>query len=412
MSDSITLAPAKPALHENGNLASYACHAHKTRGRLVDENECAERSAFRRDCDRIVHSTAFRRLEYKTQVFINHEGDHYRTRLTHSLEVAQIARSIARILKLDEDLAETLALAHDLGHTPFGHAGEDALNEVSKAYGGFSHNEQSFRILTQLEHKYAEFNGLNLTWETLEGVMKHNGPIIGKFMDKKRYDGTVPETVAAHNEKQDLELDSFASAEAQAAAFADDIAYNNHDIDDGLRAGLFSVDDLCDLPVIGSIITDVRQTYPTVEEPRLVHEVIRRMISIMVGDVINTTLENIKTYQIETVEDIRGLGKPLVHFSAEMDANQKQIKAFLMDNMYRHYKVCRMTSKARRIVADLYGIFTEEPECLPTLWRDAVKRSTNEKEKSRIISDFIAGMTDRFAVKEHQRLFDLTYQNQ
>ncbi len=392
--------------------ASYACHSEKTRGRLVNEEECFGRSAFRRDCDRIVHSTAFRRLEYKTQVFINHEGDHYRTRLTHSLEVAQIARSIARNLALDEDLAETLALAHDLGHTPFGHAGEDALDEAAKEYGGFSHNEQSFRILTQLEQKYAEFNGLNLTWETLEGIIKHNGPITGPLHDKKRYDGSVPETIARYNEKHNLELESFASAEAQAAAFADDIAYNNHDIDDGLRAGLFTVDDLKELPVIGEVISQVKHKYPNIEQDRLVHEAIRRMISVMVGDVIDTTLHNIKQYEIKTSDDIRALGRPLVHFSKSMDASQKEIKAFLMRNMYRHYKVCRMTSKARRIVTDLYGIFMEEPECLPTLWRDAVKRCKSAKEESRVIADFIAGMTDRFAIKEHQRLFDLTYQNQ
>ena len=411
MSNSITVEKKTLAATDAG-LASYACKPSQTKGRLVNENECSERSAFRRDCDRIIHSTAFRRLEYKTQVFINHEGDHYRTRLTHSLEVAQIARSIARILKLDEDLAETLALAHDLGHTPFGHAGEDALDEASKEHGGFSHNEQSFRILTQLEQKYADFDGLNLTWETLEGLIKHNGPITGRLHDPKRYDGTIPETIAKHNLKQDLELDSFASGEAQTAAFADDIAYNNHDIDDGLRAGLFTIDDLGQLPVIGEIIFAVKKEYPNLEEPRLIHEFIRRMISVMVSDVIQTTVNNIENYGVITAEDIRKIEHPLVHFSAEMDKNQKEIKSFLMKNMYRHYKVCRMTSKARRIVADLYEIFMAEPECLPTQWRNAVVAAGSNREKSRVISDFIAGMTDRFAIKEHQRLFDLTYQNQ
>lgn len=412
MVDTIEKVTDKNPLVREAQLAPYACDPAKTRGRLIAEEECYGRSAFRRDCDRIIHSTAFRRLEYKTQVFVNHEGDHYRTRLTHSLEVAQIARSIARNLGLNEDLAEALALAHDLGHTPFGHAGEDALNDASKEFGGFSHNEHTFKILTQLEFKYAEFNGLNLTWETLEGVLKHNGPITGPLADTKKHGAVVPPTILAHNEKQDLMLDSFASAEAQSAAYADDIAYNNHDIDDGLRAGLFRLEDLHDLPIIGGVIDEVVQHYPGIETPRLVHEAIRRMISIMIADLINCANENIKQYKVESVDDVRQLGRPLIHFSAQMEKDQQVIKAFLMENMYRHYKVCRMTSKARRMVKELYEFFMREPECLPTSWRAAVWRCENEKEKSQIVSDFIAGMTDRFAMKEHERLFELGYQNQ
>jgi dGTPase len=377
-------------------LASYACHYTDTKGRLHSEPEDPARSSFQRDRDRIIHSAAFRRLEYKTQVFVNHEGDHYRTRLTHSLEVSQLARSICRSLYLDEDLAEALALAHDLGHTPFGHAGEDSLKDVTKAFGGFDHNAQTIRILTHLEQRYAEFDGLNLTWETLEGVAKHNGPVEGPYH----------RALAIYNDKQDLDLYTYASGEAQVAALADDIAYNNHDMEDGLRAGLFELDELEDLPLVGDIIIEMRQKYPDVSKQCIVHEFIRRAINRMVIDLIAQTQMNIKSSHVETVHDIRNLGKPLVSFSPEMASNLKTLKAFLMKRMYRHYRVNRMTSKARKVVRELFTFFHENPKCLPTHWQTITDESGGEKTAHAVI-DFIAGMTDRFAHEEYARVFDV-----
>lgn len=392
---------------EQHRLASYSCDPFNSKGRFFEEDSSKNRSAFRRDCDRIIHSAAFRRLEYKTQVFVNHEGDHYRTRLTHSLEVAQIARSISRNLSLSEDLAEALALAHDLGHTPFGHAGEEALAGAAAPYCRFDHNTQSLKIITELEQRYASFNGLNLSWELLEGLVKHNGPLKGENRNKDRYDGTVNSTITKLDDKLDLQLDKFPSAEAQIASYADDIAYNNHDIDDGLRAGLFSIDDVATLPIVGNMFRELRGQYPDLDQARLIHEANRRMINRMVIDLTRQTIKNIKEHNIKTVDDIRNLGEPLVCFSKGMQENVNKIKEFLVENMYNHYKVCRMTSKAKRLVKEMFELFHKEPECLPNEWRLKAMSASSDEEKGRVVSDFIAGMTDRFAMDEHKKLFDL-----
>jgi len=352
------------------------------------------RSPFQRDRDRIIHSTAFRRLKHKTQVFVYHEGDHYRTRLTHSLEVAQIARSISRVLGLDEDLAEALALAHDLGHTPFGHAGEEALNAEMAEYGGFSHNAQTLRILTKLEHGYAEFDGLNLTWETLEGTVKHNGPLAAPFGP----------SIAAYNARHDLRLDTYAGPEAQVASLADDIAYNNHDIDDGLRAGLFSPGDLAEVPLVGPMFHEVATRYPGIEEPRLIHESIRRMIDRMVRDMVAETRSRLLDSGVLSADGVRALGRPVAAFSDAMRDNDRALKRFLYERMYRHYRVNRMSHKARRVVRELFQLFMAEPECLPSEWRAAA--CGDPAARARIVADYLAGMTDRFALDEHRRLFD------
>lgn len=385
------------------SLAPYACHPQRSRGRLLKEEECEGRSLFQRDRDRIIHSTAFRMLEYKTQVFVNHEGDYYRTRLTHSLEVSQISRSVCRILQLNEDLGEALALAHDLGHTPFGHAGEDALHEVMKPYGGFDHNAQTLRIITKLEQRYADFDGLNLTWETLEGVAKHNGPLVDEAGSMKDIPRAMREYVTQH----DLEIHTWPSLEAQVASLADDIAYNNHDIDDGLRAGLFTLHDIRQVPFVDSVFDEVEAKYSNLDEPRFIHEGVRRLINRMVTDLAHQTEANIAESGVQTVEDVRHLGKPLAAFSEEMQANNKELKAFLMANMYRHYKVNRMTSKARRVVKELFTIFHAEPECLPTPWRKQVD-GAGTQACAVLVADFIASMTDRFAMDEHHKLYDLS----
>ncbi len=382
------------------DLAPYASHPSASRGRLVPESECTMRSPFQRDRDRIIHSAAFRRLEYKTQVFVNHEGDHYRTRLTHSLEVSQLARSMSRVLRLNEDLAEALALAHDLGHTPFGHAGEDGLNEAMEKFGGFDHNAQTIRILTHLEARYANFDGLNLTWETLEGIAKHNGPLVGPGITKP-----LPRALKYYTDNHDLALDSYASLEAQIASLADDIAYNNHDIEDGLRAGFFTLDDLAELPLLSDIIREVREAYPAISASRQSHEVIRRMINRMVGDLLDTTSKAIAASGVNSAEEVRHLGKPLAGFSASMTESNAVLKKFLFKHMYRHYKVNRMASKARRVVAELFAFFLAEPECMPTQWRALVDKPGTQ-QTAVAVADYIAGMTDRFALEEHARIFD------
>ncbi len=353
------------------------------------------RSPFQRDRDRVIHSTAFRRLKHKTQVFVFHEGDHYRTRLTHSIEVAQIARSISRALGLDEDLAEALALAHDLGHTPFGHAGEDALNAAMAAYGGFSHNEQTLRILTRLERGYAEFDGVNLTWETLEGTVKHNGPLAAPLAP----------SIAEYDALHKLDLDDYAGPEAQVAALADDIAYNNHDIDDGLRAGLFAIADLADVPLVGPVFHEVAARYPGIDEPRLIHEAIRRMIDRMVRDMVAETHSRLDDSGVRSADDVRALGRPVAAFSEAMAENDRALKRFLYQRMYRHYRVNRMSHKARRVVRELFELFLAEPECLPAEWR-AAAACDDKAGCARIVADYLAGMTDRFALDEHRRLFD------
>lgn len=380
-------------------LAPYACFSSKSRGRLHDEAESPGRSPFQRDRDRIIHATAFRRLEYKTQVFVYYEGDHYRTRLTHSLEVAQLARDACRELYLNEDLAESIALAHDLGHTPFGHAGEDILKTMMKQYGGFDHNAQAIRILTKLENKYISFNGLNLTWECLEGIAKHNGPIA---------DTVIPRAMAEYNKQHDLELHGYASLEAQISALCDDIAYISHDIEDGLRADLFPVESLHSLPLIGEIFSGLVKDNAEVTESSLSHESKRRIINHMVNDLIVTTRKNLERLQPNSVDDIRKQNEAIAAFSPAMQDIQQQIKSFLMEHMYRHYKVNIMTSKAKRVIRDLFDFFLNNPHCLPTEWR---KQTDNDNMQltATVIADFIAGMTDRFAFKEHQRIFDISY---
>jgi dGTPase len=381
-------------------LAPYASKPEESRGRLHPEPKHPIRSPFQRDRDRIIHSTAFRRLTHKTQVFIYHEGDHYRTRLTHTLEVAQIARTIARALGLDEDLAETLALAHDLGHTPFGHAGEEALNAEMARFGGFSHNDQTLRILTRLERRYAEFDGLNLTWESLEGTVKHNGPLRASDIDR-----AVPATIAEYDSRHPLWLDSFPSAEAQVAALADDIAYNNHDIDDGLRAGLFAIPDLANVPLVGPVFHGVDVRYPALEESRLTHESIRRLIDRMVGDLIDETSKRLADSGVRSVDEVRQLKTPVVGFSDEMRRNDQALKGFLFQRMYRHERVNRMSARARRIVHDLFAAYLAEPQCLPREWRD-LAGGVGDPQTARVAADYLAGMTDRFALDEHHRLFD------
>ena len=375
--------------------APYASHPENTRGRLYREPESDMRSPFQRDRDRIVHSSAFRRLKHKTQVFVYHEGDHFRTRLTHSIEVAQIARSAARALSLDEDLAEAVALAHDLGHTPFGHAGEEALNAEMAPYGGFSHNDQTLRILTRLECRYAEFDGLNLTWETLEGTVKHNGPLAPD---------AVPPSIAEYDRRHPLELTTHPGPEAQIAALADDIAYNNHDIDDGLRAGLFAVADLADVPLIGPVFGEVRTRYPGIDESRLIHEAIRRLIDRMVRDLVAETRRRLADSGAASADAVRRLAAPVAAFSEEMRNHDRALKRFLFERMYRHYRVNRMSSKARRVVRELFRLFLAEPECLPGEWR--APPGAGPAETARIVADYLAGMTDRFALDEHRRLFD------
>ena len=393
--------------------AAFACRPEESRGRDFAEPESPTRTCFQRDRDRIVHAGAFRRLKYKTQVFVYHEGDYYRTRLTHSIEVAQIARSISRALALNEDLAEAVALAHDFGHTCFGHAGEDALNQAMAPYGGFDHNEQTFRILTLLECRYADFDGLNLTWETLEGIVKHNGPLIGPGAGPAAREGeTVPATVAAYcRERCDLELHTFASAEAQVAALSDDIAYNNHDIDDGLRARLFSLDDLRDLPLVGPVLAEVEARYPALDEGRRIHETIRRVIDLMVTDLLDETRRRIAAARPDSAAAVRNLPAPLVAFSEEMRQNDRALRSFLFARMYRHYKVNRMTSKARRVVRELFDHYLARPDCLPDEWQEQA-RDLPEAARARLVADYIAGMTDRYALDEYAKNFDIRVKNE
>ncbi len=389
-------------------LAPYAAHAAESRGRLVSEQDAVERSGFARDRDRIIHSSAFRRLKHKTQVFVYHEGDHYRTRLTHSIEVAQIARSIARALELDEDLTEAIALAHDLGHTPFGHAGERELDRMMEPHGGFDHNAQSLRIVTRLERRYAAFDGLNLTWETLEGLVKHNGPLIdqeGHALGHYRERG-LPAAIIEYAEVHDLRLAQFASAEAQIAAVSDDIAYNAHDIDDGLRAGLFDVIDLGDVPLVGSALADVLKRYPNIDRSRLVHETVRRIISAMVQDVLTETRKNVRKHRINAVEDVRLHSAAVVAFSAQTVEYNRVLKNFLTARMYKHDKVLDIMDRAQRVINDLFEAYMNDENLLPKGWREDAPISDSSRY-ARQVCDFIAGMTDRYALDQHKRLFDL-----
>ena len=374
--------------------ATYSCDPALTRGRLVAEEESAHRTCFQRDRDRIIHSSAFRRLKHKTQVFVEHEGDYFRTRLTHSIEVAQVARTMAGALGLNEELTEAIALAHDLGHTPFGHTGEDALDALMQPYGGFDHNAQAVKIVTALERHYAEFDGLNLTWETLEGLAKHNGPVIGD----------LPHALSDYNARHDLELHTHASAEAQVAALSDDIAYNNHDLHDGLRAGLFTQDDICELPIVGAAFAEVDRLYPTLDPSRRMHEALRRVFGVMVSDVMATSRENIAQSGVQTAQDIRDLGAPTVLFSKELWRDLKVIRTFLFTRMYRAPSVVEMRARVTSVVEELFPLFMQQTDLLPTEWRADVERAQSETELARIVADYISGMTDRFAQQEHDRL--------
>ena len=382
-------------------LAPYAARADLTRGRLFAEPESAGRTPFQRDRDRVIHAVAFRRLKHKTQVFISHEGDHYRTRLTHSLEVAQIARTLARALKLDEDLAECLALAHDLGHPPFGHTGEDALKECMAAFNGFDHNAQTLRILTKLERRHADFDGLNLTWETLEGVVKHNGPLLGPFA---RDDAPLPAAITEYAETHDLWLDSFPSLEAQAAAIADDIAYNNHDVDDGLRAGLFAFDDARGEPLIGPALERAEQRYPQAPADILIAEAVSDLIGAMVADVLEETQARLTSFSPQDADAIRRREAATCAFSPAVGEALSGLRAFLHANMYRHEKVNRARENARRIVKSLFNLYFSEPESLPPEWRERYEGKA-EAGRARVVCDYIAGMTDRYAMREYRRLF-------
>jgi dGTPase len=387
----------------------FACDPDRSRGRLFVEPPSKTRSPFRRDCDRVIHSTGFRRLKHKTQVFVFHEGDHYRTRLTHSLEVAQIARALARQLGLDEDLTEALALAHDLGHPPFGHAGERALNACLQAHGGFDHNAQTLRVVTSLEHRYPDFDGLNLTWETLEGIVKHNGPLTersGAPLGRYREHG-VPAGISEYDRIHDLELWSFASPEAQVAAIADDIAYDAHDIDDGLRAGLFAVDDLKIIPLAADMIADIASHYPDLDDDRRGAELVRELISRLIGAVFSEARRRLELAQPKSVDDVRNHGKVLVAFSADAEEAEAGIKSFLKLRMYRHPRVMRVMGDAEQILFDLFARYQNIPDDLPPEWRPP-DGSDTETDRARRIGNFIAGMTDRFALTEHQRLFDST----
>ncbi|HVI33149.1 deoxyguanosinetriphosphate triphosphohydrolase [Phenylobacterium sp.] len=378
--------------------APYAEDPAASRGRKVAEPESRTRTPFARDRDRIIHSTAFRRLKEKTQVFVAHEGDHFRTRLTHSLEVAQIARSLATALGLDPDLAETIALAHDLGHPPFGHAGEDELQVQMQAYGGFDHNVQTFRVVTKLERRYPRFDGLNLTWETLEGVIKHNGPVVDK-LDRPSWSA-----IAEFDAEYGLRLSTWASAEAQVAALADDIAYNNHDVDDGVEAGLFFLKELLDVPLIGPHVHSAMQDFPDCDQRIIRLEAVRRMIGAMVDDVLAETRR--RAEGLKGPEDVRNLDHAVVAFSRDMVEDLGELRRFLMDRMYRHWKVNRTRSQARRILAEMFQLFLHEPDVLPAEW-GARAQARDEAGRARVVCDYIAGMTDRFAIEEHRKLFHL-----
>ncbi|CEJ13381.1 Deoxyguanosinetriphosphate triphosphohydrolase [bacterium YEK0313] len=391
-------------------LAPYASDARLSRGRLVPEPASPTRTEFHRDRDRIIHTTAFRRLKHKTQVFVAPEGDHYRTRLTHTIEVAQIARSITRALGLDEDLAETLALAHDLGHTPFGHTGEDALDEVMRNYGGFDHNAQSLRIVTRLERRYAAFDGLNLCWETLEGLVKHNGPLLkpdGSPVERYAARG-IPVAITEYDALQPLDLASHASAEAQAAAIADDIAYDAADIDDGLRAGLFTLDDLgAAVPMAGAFLEEIRALHPKLEPAREINELTRRVITRLVEDVIVEAQRAIAEIGPATADDIRRCGRTLVQFSEPIQAYDRGIKDFLFRNVYRHQRVVPIRQEAGNVVRDLFAAFYDHPVAMPPVWSAGLDEAEPAR-RARRVADYIAGMTDHYAMDEHRRLFGET----
>lgn len=376
-------------------LAKYACDPAQSRGRLYPENESAFRSCFQRDRDRIIHCSAFRRLKHKTQVFVEHEGDFYRTRLTHSIEVAQVARTLSGVLGLNSELTEAVALAHDLGHTPFGHTGEDALGRLMAPYGGFDHNAQAIRIVTHLERHYAEFDGLNLTWDTLEGIAKHNGPVTGE----------LPYALADYNALHDLELHTHASAEAQVAALADDIAYNHHDIHDGLRAQLFDQEEVAELPILRDCYAEVDRIYPTTDRYRRRHEALRRFFGVMVEDVIAETRRNLAEIDPQSVDDVRLCGRAVARFSDSVWKDLKVLRKFMFDKMYRAPSVMVVRKEVTKVVDELFPHYLAHPDLLPPRWQVDVERcGTDRTALARVVSDYVSGMTDRYAIEIHAEL--------
>lgn len=390
--------------------APYAANPWASRGRLFAEPVSPTRTEFQRDRDRIIHSTAFRRLAHKTQVFVPHEGDHYRTRLTHTIEVAQIARSLARALLLDDDLAEALALAHDLGHTPFGHTGEDVVEELTAAFGGFDHNAQALRIVTKLEHRYAQYDGLNLSWETLEGLVKHNGPLTdrsGQGIDRYAARGVCAD-ILDYDARHPLDLFTFASAEAQAAAIADDIAYNTHDVDDGLRAGLFDLGDLKSVPFVGDLVREIEDAHPHLERSRVIHELGRRIITRFVEDVIGESRRRLTALAPQSAQQIRAADHPVITFSSQMMAADRVMKDFLYPHMYRHPRIMKVREHAADLVRNLFCAFLDDPTKMPDEWSHAARAINGPDQEAKLIQlvrDYIAGMTDRYCVQEHRRIF-------
>ncbi|AJY47155.1 deoxyguanosinetriphosphate triphosphohydrolase [Martelella endophytica] len=386
--------------------AAYACDPWESRGRLYPEGDSLTRSTFQRDRDRIIHTTAFRRLKHKTQVFIAQDGDHYRTRLTHTIEVAQVARSLARALRLDEDLAEGVALVHDFGHTPFGHTGEDALHEKMAAFGGFDHNAQSLRIVTKLERRYAEFDGINLTWEALEGLVKHNGPLADAT--GAGLDGPIPQPILDYSERHDLWLQTHASLEAQVAAIADDIAYNTHDIDDGLRSGYLTFEMLEEVPFLHALMTEVGNRYPGLEASRFTNEIMRRQITAMVEDVIAVSQANLKALKPASADEVRHAGRTFASFSPEMSEIDRQIKKLLFTHIYRHPDIMEIRKGAAQIVTDLFDAYIADPTLVGDQpWTDSIAELT-PAQLARNVADYLAGMTDTYAYNTHRRLFDHT----
>ena len=393
-------------------LAPYAERAERSRGRLHEEAPSETRTAFQRDRDRVIHCVAFRRLKHKTQVFVFHEGDHYRTRLTHSLEVSQIARSLCRNLRLDEDLGELVALSHDIGHPPFGHTGEDVLEACMAAHGGFDHNAQTLRVLTKLERRHAGYDGLNLTWESLEGAVKHNGPLAGPLAEARARDKghvhapPLPAALAEYAERQDLWLHTYPSLEAQCAAISDDIAYNNHDTDDGLRAGLFGVAEAADVPLIGEALHAARAAYPDAPEDLIVAEAVSALIGQMVRDVLGEARARLAELDPRSADDVRMARRPMVAFSDALEPQVTGLRAFLFERMYRPWKVNRARSQAQRVVAELFALFMDEPEVLPPEWHARLAGKDRDGH-ARVVCDYLAGMTDRYAIEEHRKLFEM-----
>jgi len=382
--------------------AAFASHPQQSRGRAIAEPPSLTRSAFQRDRDRLIHSNAFRRLKHKTQVFIAYDGDHYRTRLTHTIEVSQIARALARALRLDEELAEAIALAHDFGHTPFGHAGEEALDRVMAPFGGFDHNAHSLRLVTKLEHRYGAFDGLNLTWETLEGLVKHNGPLMGPLSASR----PLPHPIAEFNAIFDLSLDQFAGPEAQCAAIADDIAYNAHDIDDGLRCGLLDREALHTIPLTQPLIDIINARYHELDLTRFAYELVRQQITLMVEDVIGESLARLDALAPSRVEDIYGASKPVIAFSEKMCTQEKELKNFLFENLYFHPEIMARRSQGEAVITRLFEAYMNDLHLLPPDWlKDAKIDERQEEARARLIGDFLAGMTDHYALRTYQQLF-------